>query len=775
MSVPDSKNKRQPRPIPERFIASKRTLLWDRVMTRAIQVGGLGIVVSVFGIFLFIGAEVLPLFGRAKVESDVKAELGAIRAVIMGVDEWAERPFLYEGGAEVKFVDFSSGKIVEVLPLALPEGTVVTAWNYDPRKQRVALGTQDGRVGSFTVVYESGEARKKGEKPKVTSSLKVNEFFAIGQQGKPVKAVSFGDGESSKIFAAIQDVDGVMQVHAMTIKAKRTLMGAGKPAVDRTFDLTSQLRAPPERILSSAVGDGLLVADGKGEIGYFFLQSDGELVLRQQWVPFKDASDPRLSSLGFVFGDVSVVATAEGGDQSVFSLYNQAVQRDGKTSEMRLYGQTKTFPKLSKGATFFASGHRNKTFLTGHGKEVSLRYVTTEAVRWSSQLPFEVASAVIDAKTEHLLFLDTAGHLHRYTLHDPHPEAGWKAFFGKIWYEGAQKPEYTWQSTGGTDDFEAKLSLTPLIIGSLKGTVYALLFALPIALLAAVFSACYLPPRIKRVLKPTMEIMASLPSVVLGFLAGLWLAPLIEEKIPSLLLTVIALPVGAMLSGWIWTKAPVHVRSRVGLGNEYLLVLVPMVVFGFIAWSLGPVLEQTFFLVQDPATGKKVADFRLWWPQATGTPFDQRNSLVVGFMMGFAVIPIIFTISEDALSNVPASLKGAAMALGANRWQVVRTIVLPIASAGIFSGLMVGFGRAVGETMIVVMATGNTPVMDMNIFSGMRTLSANIAVELPEAAVHSTHYRALFFGALVLFMLTFVLNTTAELLRQHLRNKFKLV
>jgi phosphate transport system permease protein len=230
-----------------------------------------------------------------------------------------------------------------------------------------------------------------------------------------------------------------------------------------------------------------------------------------------------------------------------------------------------------------------------------------------------------------------------------------------------------------------------------------------------------------------------------------------------------------MLSGWIWTKAPVHVRSRVGLGNEYLLVLVPMVVFGFIAWSLGPVLEQTFFLVEDPATGKKVADFRLWWPQATGTPFDQRNSLVVGFMMGFAVIPIIFTISEDALSNVPASLKGAAMALGANRWQVVRTIVLPIASAGIFSGLMVGFGRAVGETMIVVMATGNTPVMDMNIFSGMRTLSANIAVELPEAAVHSTHYRALFFGALVLFMLTFVLNTTAELLRQHLRNKFKLV
>jgi phosphate transport system permease protein len=106
---------------------------------------------------------------------------------------------------------------------------------------------------------------------------------------------------------------------------------------------------------------------------------------------------------------------------------------------------------------------------------------------------------------------------------------------------------------------------------------------------------------------------------------------------------------------------------------------------------------------------------------------------------------------------------------------MVRTIVLPVASAGIFSALMIGFGRAVGETMIVVMATGNTPVMDFNIFSGMRTLAANIAVELPEASVHSTHYRTLFLGAMVLFLLTFALNTVAEVLRHRLREKFKLV
>ncbi len=136
--------------------------------------------------------------------------------------------------------------------------------------------------------------------------------------------------------------------------------------------------------------------------------------------------------------------------------------------------------------------------------------------------------------------------------------------------------------------------------------------------------------------------------------------------------------------------------------------------------------------------------------------FDQRNCLVVGFAMGFAVIPIIFTISEDALSNVPQRLISASLALGATRWQTAMRVVLPTASPGIFSAIMIGFGRAVGETMIVLMATGNTPVLDWNIFTGMRTLSANIAVEIPEAPYGGTLYRVLFLAGLLLFAATFV-------------------
>jgi phosphate transport system permease protein len=140
--------------------------------------------------------------------------------------------------------------------------------------------------------------------------------------------------------------------------------------------------------------------------------------------------------------------------------------------------------------------------------------------------------------------------------------------------------------------------------------------------------------------------------------------------------------------------------------------------------------------------------------------------------MGLAVIPTIFSIAEDAIYSVPRHLIQGSLALGATPWQTLTRVVLLTASPGIFSAAMIGMGRAVGETMIVLMSTGNTPVMDFSVFQGMRTFAANIAVELPESAVDSTHFRVLFLAALVLFALTFTVNTAAEVVRQRLRAKY---
>jgi phosphate transport system permease protein len=139
--------------------------------------------------------------------------------------------------------------------------------------------------------------------------------------------------------------------------------------------------------------------------------------------------------------------------------------------------------------------------------------------------------------------------------------------------------------------------------------------------------------------------------------------------------------------------------------------------------------------------------------------------------MGFAVIPIIYTLAEDALNSVPEHLRSASLACGATPWQTAMWIVLPTAISGVFSAIMIGMGRAVGETMIVVMSAGNTPLIDLNIFDGLRALSANIAVELPEAPKDGTLYRVLFLTGLVLFAMTFIINTVAELVRSRFRKR----
>ncbi len=724
-----------------------------------IRFGGISVIVAVFGILYFIGKEVVPLFRTAHVETAGKVAQ-ATRPAVMGVDEWGGMPFFYDGGEKVAFADVASGRKIEV---ALPElaGLKVTALSYDAVHRRVALGLEDGRVGSFLVVYE--RSVDTDGRAKMVPAVTTEPWFEIKKEA--VTAVSYGDSGAGRIIVAKSGQGAAATVSALRLGMKRSLIGKGKLSLLGVSDITPELSAEPVLVRASPNGAMVLVACADGEIDYFLADGEG-VTKRQSFKPFGDVAPVQMD---YLFGGVSIVTTAADGRQEQWSLFRQDEAGE------RLFGETKVFPKLAPGAVIFAASQRNRTFLTGGAKELSIRHSTSGATRWDATPDITPVNAVLDAKGENFIIADAAGQARRYSIHDPHPEASWRAFFGKVWYEGGAKPIYQWQSTGGTDDFEPKLSLMPLIFGSLKGTAYALLFSVPVALLAAVFSAAFLPLHVKTVVKPVMEIMSSLPSVVLGFLAGLWLAPVLETRVPSVAAMTIAIPGMALLVGFCWSRLPIAIRNRFENGREWLVVLPFMALAAWLGWTAGPLLEKWFFVYHDPSTGKGIADFRLWWPQATGLAFEQRNSMVLGFMMGFAVIPVIFTIAEDALSNVPKNLTAAAAALGANRWQVVWTVMLPVASSGIFSALMIGFGRAVGETMIMVMATGNTAVTEWNIFNGMRTLSANIAVELPEASVDSTHYRTLFLGAVVLFAMTFVMNTVAELLRQRLKERNRIV
>ena len=424
---------------------------------------------------------------------------------------------------------------------------------------------------------------------------------------------------------------------------------------------------------------------------------------------------------------------------------------------------------------------------------------------------------------------------------DPgYPEVSPAALFGRVWYENYPRPLHAWETTGH-EAFESKFGLVPLVFGTIKATLYSMLFATPIALLAAIYSSQFMHPRWRSRIKPLIEMMASLPSVVLGFVAGLVLAPLIEPAAMTLITGLLTVPLALLLGAHLWQLFPTGWRNALGGLRFALIALVAMPAGVLAARWLAPTVERLLFLGDFRAwlDGRGGSGFGGWvlallplagiaagglttrvvgpwlrrrshdWSQrqaalaglatfvagvgvailiavAAAMFFDalrldtrgglfgtyvQRNAIVVAIGMSFAIIPLVFTIADDALSSVPDHLRSASLGAGATPWQTAVRVIVPAAASGLFSAVMIGLGRAVGETMIVLMAAGNTPLIDWNAFNGFQTLSAAIATELPEAARGSSHYRVLFLAALVLFAMTFVVNTAAEAVRQRFRKR----
>jgi phosphate transport system permease protein len=252
------------------------------------------------------------------------------------------------------------------------------------------------------------------------------------------------------------------------------------------------------------------------------------------------------------------------------------------------------------------------------------------------------------------------------------------------------------------------------------------------------------------------------PTVVVGFLAALWLAPRLELCLFPVLAATAALLPAIFIALGVWRLVPSDLRRRAPEGAELAALVACLVAVCGGAFAAAGWLEARLF---DGGFPQALFD-------VFGVQYEQRNGLVIGVALGFAVIPVIFTIAEDACSSVPSSQVLAARALGASRWQAAVRLVAPAAAPGMAAAVMLGLGRALGETMIVLMAAGNTPILDLSAFNGMRTMSAAIAFEMPEAAVGSTLFRVLFLAGFLLFVLCLVFTTVAELVGRRLRKRY---
>lgn len=773
---------RQSKPVPERFQVAKTTLWFDRIMTKTIIGGGFTVIVAVFGILFFLLAVTIPLFQGADVnEQQPISQVQTVRGT-WGLDPSGQQPFVYDNGKDILFLDKASG-VLTPSPVSLSPGEQVLTHSYNSFLTAYPIATDSGKVGLISVhsgLNIHGDKNAHGPDKKEATISPLHSMTEHGTTLGVITKVAYADAGERKIFSTIHHTSQGAHLLVMTLEESSSLINEGEFSPSGFYDLTDQLDGKPVEMLPGNSGDSLVVVTDTNKLIYFFYDDDKENWVKRQTIQAPFGADEQLTLVNWIFGDMSLVMGGSKGNLKIFSLYPH-LQTDG--TSLRIFGETRQFAPLNGPVQQYAASGINRSFIVSSPKEIRLCYGTTTDTRWQDdQLTFTPTQLATNPELTSMLAVDGKGDIHFFSIEDKHPEAGSKALLGKIWYEGYDSPKWLWQSVGGTDDYESKLSLMPLVFGTLKGTLYALIFAVPVAVMAAVYTAHFMPPTVKRIVKPVMEIMASLPSVVLGFFGALYLAPKMEDKVPAIICMAILIPTLAALIAWFWTTRPVAWRSRFQHGVEYLVMTPVILICAWFCW------EYLGYWVEQPAISLCQGVMNLWgsgdfqagnfgdlWRNGFNLPYEQRNSLVVGFIMGFAVIPVIFTISEDALSNVPPSLLAASEALGASRWQMVRTIVLPVASAGIFSALMIGLGRAVGETMIVLMATGNTPIMDWNIFNGMRTLSANIATELPEAAQNSTHYRVLFLGGLILFSLTFMLNTLAEIVRQKLRKRFNVV
>ena len=717
----------------------------DKLADVTITVGGMGVLFAILLIFFYLLYEIIPLFTPASIDQTATYKLPGGAPLYLGMDEQAEIGAQLTRDGKFVFFRTDNGQPVgrEQLPLA---GKSISGLALNSEQQPLlAVSSGTGAVLLVEPVYRSSYPEGKRV---ITPDLE----YPYGKD--PIKLA-----DEAVHSVALRNTDEQLVLVAATDSGL-----VGRRFVKQEDFLSGDVSLEEEDLSLQPIdiaADWLLI--GPNQRWLYVVSRSGEfrvLDLNNDQVADsgKLLDTGKVTDVRFLLGEISLMVADDRGRVAQWFM----VSESGKAPRLE---HIRSFQDGGGAIRELVVEHRRKGFLTVNAdNDLDIYYSTSHRhlLRASMGQGDAVQRAAVAPRANALLTKLASGKTVFWHLENEHPEVSWSALWNKVWYESYSKPEYIWQSSAANNDFEPKYSFTPLAFGTLKAAFYAMLIATPLAICGAIYTAYFMSTAIRRKVKPLIELMEALPTVILGFLAGLWLAPFFERNLAGVFSVFLIMPVGVLAFGYGWSLLPARLRQTVPEGWHPVLLIpvVVLVVWGSVAASTH--LELWFFN----------GDMRAWLTHDLGISFDQRNALVVGVAMGFAVVPTIFSIAEDAIFSVPKSLSYGSLALGATPWQSLVGVVLPTASPGIFSALMIGMGRAVGETMIVLMATGNTPVMDINIFEGMRTLAANIAVEIGETEVRSTHYHVLFLAAFVLFLFTFVVNTVAEIVRQRLRRKY---
>jgi phosphate transport system permease protein len=705
----------------------RKRLIKDRLVRWIVSFGGLSVLAGLIFIFVYLAYVTLPLFSDNEVtwQPAISADIAETPVLTLVSDSGHDSVFFFADGGYIQ------------QSLVTGEQTL-----HRLSDDIVRLQAADEE----TLLAVGGKDRYAALKPKLQldrtsgdAQLMVPDLDEVPWVSIPSATLVNAVVNKGETVIASIDERGMLQArysqHTTTSSSGEFSLAALPTAIEGAKELVV---TPDGRTLYVRSGNQLVV-----------INRDGQSLQAREVVDLSAPNGAEVTGLRLLSGAYSLLVQYD--NQQVWQWFDVLTEGERKLTPIRSFQFEAditflTPDTMSKGFTVLLSSPQSPNSALNNIQLQSV-YTTSDKIVTDSQVPSTSVRAFALSNNNHHALVLSDGTMYRAYLPNQHQEISLSALWQKVWYESYPEPEFIWQTTAASDDFEAKYSLVPIAFGTIKAALFAMLFSVPIAVFGAIYTAYFMSSKMRRVVKPTIELMEALPTVIIGFLAGLWFAPIVETHLPAILLLLVALPLLSLLSGAVWCAIPKAYTSKLPSGLHPFTLIPVILIAIYLAMTFSSDMEVMLFN----------GDARVFLAKH-GIDFDQRNALVVGFAMGFAVIPTIFTIAEDAIFSVPKHLSDGSLALGATQWQTLIYVVLLTASPGIFSAVMMGLGRAVGETMIVLMATGNTPILDWNIFEGMRTLSATMAVELPESEVGSSHYRLLFLMAIILFSFTCVVN-----------------
>ena len=644
---------------------ARSVLFFDALAGGVVRVGGIMVILAVIGILVFLVATVLPLFRAAQVvERPVAGKVPVEGHLhLLAVDEYRQLACAIGESPEVVCFRPDTGEVLQRIAMPRLETARVACAHRAIRSSDTVVGTTDGRLAFLSIAFSSdfvlGKEAEELRKGMTLGQVRTVDGAVVlrkpGGNLLRVRAdvafrgdVTLPKGAGPVVRASYASPDGAGAALAVTsdgaVHLVREAEDAGEGGgVGRGYRLAPIAEAGPG--IPSTVFEALV--DEEARVGWLVSREGSVLrldllaspAIRREAKYTGEPGATRLTAAELLIGGRSLLLGDSKGGLTIWSLVPLPPEDVGGSrdpGDAKVLALLHRFDAFSSPVVTIAPSATRRSFCLGHEDGgVSLGFAPNERVLGhvaAFQGPIE---AIADgSKNDGFLVVGPGGAYRAFEVDCPHPETNARALFGEIHYEGFAQAAYQYQSSAATDEAELKFCLTPLIFGTLKSTFYAMLFALPLALFGALYTSQFMHPRVRALVKPGVEVMASLPSVVLGFVAALVLAPAIEKVVPGIFAAIFGIGIVGFLAGFAWYLIPIHLRQAVSSGHRLLIALALVAGTGWLGLQMTPFLQASLFSGPKNPEG----DFRTWMlcqpGTGTGLPLLRLGLFVLGVSLG---------------------------------------------------------------------------------------------------------------------------------------------